>query len=169
MFRFGLHPSFILIAIIMLLIIWLLCFWLKKLFLKSNKKQKLIFISIIALCMTLGAGWFLPIGTLMGTWQLSSDFSASSRNIRPAPQMIQFLDDGIGTKIDHDGYEIDFEWYITTFGELAFCTRFGSYIVRIYGFGTRLTIQNSLRGEWLIGRFDIPQDYRAAYRRNFRD
>lgn len=119
--------------------------------------------------MTLGAGWFLPIGTLMGTWQLSSDFSASSRNIRPAPQMIQFLDDGIGTKIDHDGYEIDFEWYITTFGELAFCTRFGSYIVRIYGFGTRLTIQNSLRGEWLIGRFDIPQDYRAAYRRNFRD
>jgi len=169
MFRFGVHPFFILIAIILILIVGLFCFWLIRLFLKVNKKQRLVLISIIALCTALGVGWFLPIGTLTGTWQLSSGFSASPRNIRPAPQMMQFSDDGIGTKIDQDGYEIDFEWHITTFEELALSTRSGSYIVRIYGFGTRLTIQNSLRGEWSIGRFDLPQDYRAVYRRSFRN
>jgi len=169
MFRFGFHPSFILITIILLLIVGLFCFGLIKLFLKVNKKQRLALISIIALCTALGVGWFLPIGTLTGTWQLSSGFSASPRNIRPAPQKIQLLNDGIGIKIDHDGYEIDFEWHITTFEELALSTRPGSYIVRLYGFGTRLAIQNSLRGEWPIGRFDLPQDYRAVYRRSFRN
>jgi hypothetical protein len=172
MFRFGIHPYLIVLALILFLIIGLFCFGLIKLFIKASKKQRIILTSVIALCVVFVVGWFLPIGTLTGTWQLSSGFSANPRNITPAPHMIQFFDDGTGYKIDHDGYEIDFEWHITTFEEYFFeelkiSTRPGWYIVRLYGFGTRLTIENSLRGEWSIGRFDLPQDYRATYRRSF--
>ena len=145
MFRFGLPPEMIVIALILLMIIGLICYGLIKLFIKANKKQKIMLTSAIALCTALVIGWFLPLGTLTGTWRLSSGFSASPRNITPAPQMLRFFDDGTGIKIDHDGSEIDFEWRITTFEELAMSTRPGFYIVRLYGFGTRLTIQNSLR------------------------
>ena len=172
MFRFGLQPELIVMAIILLLIIGLMCYGLIKLFKKANKKQRIILTSLISLLTAFAIGWFLPIGTLTGAWHLSSDFSAAPRNITPAPQMIQFFNDGTGVKIDHEGNEAVFEWYFRTFlgssEELIISTRVGSYIVRLYGFGTRLSIQNSLRGEWSIGRFDLPQDYKATFRRSFR-
>ena len=175
MFRFGLQPGLILVFLIILLIIGLLCFGLIKLFIKANKTQRIIITSVIALFVAYIVGWFLPIGTLTGTWQLSSGFSANPRHITPAPQMLQFFDNGTGIKIDHEGNEISFEWQLVLpldfrpSEELVIRTRPGSYIFRLYGFGTRLSIQNSLRGEWSIGRFDIPQDYRAIYRRRFRN
>ena len=176
MFRFGLQPALIQVFIIILLVIGLLCCGLIKLYTIANKKQKAVLTSFIALCIAMAVGWFLPIGTLTGTWQLSSGFSANPRHITPAPQVLQFFDNGTGIKINHEGNEISFEWRFTTesFGgepreELRISTRPGTYIVRLYGFGTRVSIQNSLRGEWSMGRFDLPQDFRAIYRRSLRD
>ena len=98
-------------------------------------------------------GWTLPLGTLTGTWRLSSGFSALPRDICPAPLLIHFFDDGTGRKIDSEGDVVDFEWHITIHNELAMDTRFGSYIIRFSGFGTRLSIENSLRGEWVNAAF----------------
>lgn len=165
MFRFGIGGEFI----VFLLAVVVLAVWLCYLLMEANKERKVIIISIIALFAIFGIGWFVPaLWGLTGTWRLTSDFDASPRRVTPAPHMLQFFNDGTGTKINHHGYEVDFNWHITNFGELSLNTRSGSYIVRIYGFGTRLSIQNSLRGDgWRIGRFSLPRDFRAIYIRSF--
>jgi len=156
---------YILFGLVLLLVICLLVYGFVKLFSKASKRQKILLAFIVILCIGFSIAWWLPIGTLTGTWQLHSDFRAHPRHIRPAPLEIQFFDDGTGIKIDHNGYEQHFEWHITVFNELAMSTRFGSYIIRFTGFGTRLTIENALRGEATMGRFDTRSDFRARYRR----
>jgi len=156
---------FILFGLIMLSVIILLIYGLIKLFSRASKRQRILLAVIVILCTGFSISWWIPIGTLTGTWQLHSDFRAHPRHIGPAPLEIQFFDDGSGIKIDHDGYEQNFEWHITVFDELAISTRIGSYIVRFTGFGTRLTIENVLRGEATMGRFDTRSDFRASFRR----
>jgi len=152
----------------MLPIVGLLVYGLAKLFSKSDKKQRTLLTFVIILCASFAVGWFLPIGTLTGgAWQLSSGFSANPRHIRPAPLSIQFFDDGTGIKIDYEGYERDFEWHITMFDEVAISTRWSSYIVRFHGFGTRLSLEDSMRGERSMGRFDTRRDFTAHFRRSF--
>jgi len=153
------------LGVVALLVGGLLVFGLVKLFLKASKIQRILLSIVIALCIA----WWLPIGSLTGTWQLSSGFSANPIHIRPAPQSMQFNSDGTGIKVDHEGYELSFEWRITDFGELNMSTRPHSfYMIRFRGFGTRMSLEDSLRGERTIGRFDTQRDFTANFRRRFR-
>ena len=136
-----------------------------ELFLRGNKALRILLVFVAVLCI----GWWLPFGTLTGTWQLSHGFRVTPRHIRPAPLSMQFFGDGTGMKIDHNEYKRAFEWRITQHGELAMTYRDGAYIIRFRGFGTRMTIENSLRGEWSMGRFDTRSDFTATYRRSFRN
>ena len=166
--RQGVWDQILYLAFIALLIVELLIYGLVKLFILSSKLQKITLACAIIVFVSFMVGWFHPVGTLTGNeWQLSSGFRANPRHIQPAPLSIRFFDDGTGTKVNDEGYEQNFEWHITSFDELVLSTRWGSYIVTIYGFGTRLRLEHSLRGEATMGRFDTRQDFRAHYRRSF--
>jgi len=153
-------------AFIVVLIAQLFVYALAKLFLRFTKKSRIIMACVIVACVGYTTAWFAPIGSLLGSsWQLSSDFRTNPRNTASAPSSIQFFDDGAGTKNDQNGYVSDFEWHFTTFDELAISTRYGSYIVRIHGFGTRLRLEGSIRGERTMGRFETRSDFTAHFRR----
>jgi len=161
------YHGMILLGLFMLPIVALLVYGIVKLLSKANKKQRILLTLVAIICVSVGIGWWLSIGTLTGAWQLHSDFNANPRHVHPAPLSIHFFGDGTGAKIDNNGYEQSFEWHITTHGELTMNTRFSSYIVRFRGFGTRLILEDSLRGERTMGRFDTRYDFRATYRRIF--
>jgi len=164
--------TIIILGSFILLAVSLLAFGVYSLFTKVGERQQVLLAIAVILCVIFIVGWRVPIGTLTGTWQLTSDFRANPRHVQPAPTTIRFFNDGTGTKIDHEGYEREFEWHWRTIGysrELAMNTRWGSYIVRFRGFGTRLTIEDSLRGERTMGRFDTRRDFRANFRRSFRN
>ena len=158
----------LIVALFALLILVLVVVGLAKLFLIFKKPQRIALACIIVGFVSIIVAWFCPIGTLTGsTWQLSNGFRANPRHIQPAPLSIQFFDDGTATKINHDGYVQDFEWHLTVFDELSINTRWGSYIVRFRGFGTRLSLEDSLRGERSMGRFDTRSDFTVHFRRSF--
>jgi len=164
--------AIIILGSFILLAVSLLAFGVYTLFTKVGERQQVLLAIAVILCVIFIIGWRIPMGSLTGTWQLTSDFRANPRHVQPAPATIQFFNDGTGTKIDLEGFEREFEWYWRTIlysRELAMSTRWGSYIVRFRGFGTRLTIEDSLRGERTMGRFDTRRDFRATFRRSFRN
>ncbi|MCL2015574.1 MAG: hypothetical protein FWG68_04935 [Defluviitaleaceae bacterium] len=116
--------------------------------------------------------WSVPIfGGLTGNWRLMSDFNASPVNISHAAQGLHFSKNGTGIEIGENGEQTPFEWGFRTFNstetELYFSTRFDFFITRIQAFGLILTIESSRRGELSWGRFNLPRDFRAIYRRSF--
>jgi hypothetical protein len=166
------YHALMIVGLIALPIVGLLIFGFIKLLLKVSRKRKIILLSAIALLAGLVTGWQSPIGgTLTGTWVLYQGFNANPRHIRPAPLAIRFFDDGTGTKTDYDGNETAFEWSfrISSFDTaetLVFSTRAGSYYVRLNGFGTRLMLEHTLRGDSTMGRVDTHRDFRAYFRRS---
>jgi len=162
--------ALIISVLLILAVVGCIVYFYAKLFIRVNKKLKIL-LAILAL---FAIGWWFPIGSLEGTWQLQNDFRANPRHIESAPLTLQFFDDGTGIKIDYSSHERGFTWEMMSFGrsydeELSISGRWHSYTVSFRGFGTVMTIQAVLRGEDTMGRFDTANDFTATYRRSWRN
>ena len=164
--------SLAIFALLSLLCMGFFIYWGVKIFRRAPRPLKIL-IGVLGLpLLGFAVGWWLPIGQLEGDWELQTGFRANPRHIAPAPQAIQFLADGLGTKTNPQGQPQDITWQMVTrtYGgeevlELDISGRWHSYWVRVWGFGTRMSIQATLRGEATMGRFDTASSFTATYRR----